>query len=135
MGKAVKVRYVFVVAVVAIFCLPGVTARAETCEGLPSRLAMECEAFAELTAAEEEMTQAYDALWTRMQTAEAKQHLKETQTAWLVYREKSCAFESVVWLRGTGTSARVIFCETEYAKHRARELQKKLSCRTDDCPH
>jgi uncharacterized protein YecT (DUF1311 family) len=98
-------------------------------------MAIECEAFTEFTAAEQEMTQAYDALWARMQTAEAKQHLKEAQTAWLIYREKSCAFESVVWLRGTGTSARVTFCEAEHAKQRAHELQKQLSCRTDDCPH
>jgi uncharacterized protein YecT (DUF1311 family) len=126
---------VFIVAVVVIFCLPTVTALADACEGLPSRLAMECEAFAELTVAEEEMTQAYDALWARMQTTEAKQHLTDAQTAWSAYREKSCAFQSVVWLRGSGTSARVMFCKAEHAKRRAAELQVLLSCRSDDCPH
>ena len=128
-------RFFILLAVfAAAFSLPASAVRAAACEGA-SRMVIECEAFMARGAAKKEMTQVYEDLLAGMQTDQAKRHLKQAQAAWEVYMRSSCDFESVVWMSGSGTSARVMLCEAVYTKRRTAVLQDMLQCRTDDCPH
>lgn len=130
-----EMKIAFLLLCFMFCCLVAQTAWAgEVCEGLPSRHFAECEASKELASANANMQQAYRKISARMQTVDAKKHLSDAQAAWQAYMKQSCAFDSVVWMSGSGTPARLMACEAKYTKRRADDLQALLLCQTDDCP-
>lgn len=106
----------------------------ETCDHLPSRLKIECEASFLLNEAEEKMMSLYDQLYARLQAKHAKDSLSASQEAWVLYKRKSCEYEASAWLSGTGMTAQVLSCEVRKTGERIKEIKGLLSCKDDGCP-
>ncbi len=52
-----------------------------------------------------------------------RQYLKETQRAWIVYRDKKCKFEGYPMRGGTGEFPIVYGCKVKETKRRLKELE------------
>jgi uncharacterized protein YecT (DUF1311 family) len=67
--------------------------------------------------------------------SESKAALRESQRAWIVYRDKTCNYESV---GGEGSYWGSIYleCMSRVTRQRIADLNEYLACRADGgCPH
>ena len=52
--------------------------------------------------------------------------IRDTQRAWIIYRDKECAITAEEWRGGTGQTLAVVTCKSEMTKARIRELRTRM---------
>jgi uncharacterized protein YecT (DUF1311 family) len=97
----------------------------QPCEEKPSQAeASEC-AYREYKAADAELNKVYGRLATRLE-ADGKSLLKDSELAWIKYRDANCAFESSFYKGGTMRPMIESFCLARVTKARTAELNQQL---------
>ena len=89
-----------------------------------TQAAMNAQARAEFEQADAELNKCYEALLTKLPDAEGKEKLKQSQRAWLVFRDAEAAF-AADQARG-GSMAATICYETMKELNQQRIKQLKL---------
>ncbi len=74
----------------------------------------------------------YAKLMDRLKDAAAKTMLRDAERAWLVYRDKHCAFVSFAAEGGTIRPSINAVCVADLTKSRTRELDDQLDCKEGD---
>jgi uncharacterized protein YecT (DUF1311 family) len=92
-----------------------------------TQVAMNAQARAEFAKANAELNKTYEALLAKLPDAEGKQKLKESQRAWLIFRNAEAAF-AADQTRG-GSMAPTIRYETmtELTQQRIKQLKSRLT--------
>jgi uncharacterized protein YecT (DUF1311 family) len=88
-----------------------------------TQAAMNAEAWADFKKADAELNKTYEALLKKLPDAESKQKLKESQRAWLAFRDTEAAFAA-----GGGTMAPTLdyATMTELTEQRIKQLKLHL---------
>jgi uncharacterized protein YecT (DUF1311 family) len=109
------------VALLVSLLVPIAQMRAQT------QAAMNAQARAEFEQADAELNKTYEALLAKLPDAESKQKLKESQRAWLAFRDAEAAF-AADQARG-GSMAPTIRYETitELTQQRIKQLNTRLT--------
>lgn len=98
------------------------------CEGNGSQAEASACARAEYKAADAELNKIYGRL-AGVLDAEDKASLKESELAWIKYRDSACAFESSQYKGGTMRPMIESFCLARVTKARAAELKEQYELR------
>jgi len=64
----------------------------------------------------------------------AKDALRDTQRAWIDYREAACRFDTVAWDEGSFRQVAIAICWKNMTKQRTKELKAITTCKGEDCP-
>lgn len=97
------------------------------CDSAPDRLGLELCAVAKFRDADAELNKVYQALMTRPGGDEKNRALlREAQRAWLVYRDKTCAWESDLARGGTVATLYAVNCLNETTAARADSLKENV---------
>jgi uncharacterized protein YecT (DUF1311 family) len=84
-------------------------------------------------AADKELNRLYVEMMKQSE-AEGKKNLKESQKAWLNYRDKACAYEGGLFDGGSGWALAYYGCKAHFTKERNAILRRYLGCLSKDCP-
>jgi uncharacterized protein YecT (DUF1311 family) len=106
------------VILLALLCAP---AAAQTQIELTGKAAQE------LNAAEAQMKAIYDGLAARY-GVDSNKGLREAQEAWLVYRDKQCAFENKTTEKGSLHRMMIFGCMKALTELRIAELKRQENC-------
>jgi uncharacterized protein YecT (DUF1311 family) len=89
-----------------------------------TQAAMNAEAWADFKKADAELNKTYEALLKKLPDAESKQKLKESQRAWVAFRDAEAAFAA-----GGGTMAPTLryATMTELTEQRIKQLKARLT--------
>jgi uncharacterized protein YecT (DUF1311 family) len=119
---------------VALCAAAGVAARAQKqrqihpCEGNGSQAEASRCAYEEYKAADAELNRVYGRL-AGVLDAEDKAALKESELAWIKYRDSTCVFESSQYKGGTMRPMIESFCLARVTKARTSELKEQFELR------
>jgi uncharacterized protein YecT (DUF1311 family) len=107
-----------IAAILASFLIPQIHAQTQA--------AMNAQARAEFVQADAELNRKYEALLAKLPDAESRQKLKESQRAWLAFRDAEAAFAADQ--AGGGSMAPTIRYETmtELTQQRIKQLKLHL---------
>jgi uncharacterized protein YecT (DUF1311 family) len=97
----------------------------QPCEEKPSQAEASACAYHEYKAADADLNKVYGRLATRLE-ADGKALLKDSELAWIKYRDASCTFESSFYKGGTMRPMVESFCLTRVTKARTAELNQQL---------
>ena len=100
----------------------------QPCEERSSQAEASGCAHREYEAADAELNKIYNRLAAALD-AEDKALLKQSELAWIKYRDSSCAFESSQYKGGTMRPMVESLCLTRVTKARAAELREQLEAR------
>jgi uncharacterized protein YecT (DUF1311 family) len=100
----------------------------QPCEGQGSQAEASGCAHREYLAADAELNRAYTRL-AGILDAEEKALLKESELAWIKYRDSNCTFESSQYAGGTMRPMIESFCLTRVTKARTAELKEQYELR------
>src|SRR5919112_5626239 len=98
------------------------------CEGNGSQAEATACAHREYKAADAELNKVYGLL-AGVLDAEEKASLKESELAWIKYRDSTCVFESSQYKGGTMRGMIESFCLTRVTKARTAELKEQYELR------
>ncbi|HKG12105.1 MAG TPA: lysozyme inhibitor LprI family protein [Pyrinomonadaceae bacterium] len=98
------------------------------CEGNGSQAEASACAYREYKAADAELNKVYGQL-AGVLDAEDKASLKESELAWIKYRDSTCAFESSQYKGGTMRPMIESFCRARVTKARTAELRDQYELR------
>jgi uncharacterized protein YecT (DUF1311 family) len=128
----------------ALVALPGTSAIADqkteeanlkearqNCKPAGNQQEMNQCAAADYYAADLEMNRLYGTQMARLSTG--KGALRESQKAWLVFRDKVCAYE-VPADNGSIYSMSVSLCLAKHTKQRVEDLRAYVACTDNGCP-
>lgn len=119
------------VALFAIISLyPGASAASDCAEGTTQLSLNECTST-DLAEADGAMNALYTRLMGQL-APKAKASLREAQKAWLLYRDKTCAFEGLGTSGGSMQPMVIGACLTKLTAERTRVLRWHLTCREND---
>ena len=120
-SNAMDPKFSHAFALVFLLLIPVAQIHAQT------QATMNAQARAEFDQADAELNKIYEALLTKLPDAESKQKLKESQRAWLAFRDAEAAFVADQ-ARG-GSIAPTIRYETmaELTKQRIKQLKIRLT--------
>jgi uncharacterized protein YecT (DUF1311 family) len=99
--------------------------RIQPCEGNGSQAEASACAREEYKAADAELNKVYGRL-AGVLDAEDKASLKESELAWIKYRDSNCAFESSQYKGGTMRPMIESFCLARVTKGRTAELREQI---------
>jgi uncharacterized protein YecT (DUF1311 family) len=102
--------------------------RIQPCEGNGSQAEASACAHQEYKAADAELNKVYGQL-AGVLDAEDKASLRESELAWIKYRDATCAFESSQYKGGTMRPMIESFCLARVTKARAAELKDQYELR------
>jgi uncharacterized protein YecT (DUF1311 family) len=100
----------------------------QPCEGNGSQAEASACAYKEYKAADAELNKVYGRL-AGVLDAEDKASLKESELAWIKYRDATCAFESSQYKGGTMRPMIESFCLARVTRARAAELKDQFELR------
>ena len=100
----------------------------QPCEGYGSQAEASGCAHREYLAADAELNKAYNRL-AGILDAEEKALLKESELAWIKYRDSNCTFESSQYAGGTMRPMIESFCLARVTKARTAELKEQYELR------
>ena len=100
----------------------------QPCEGYGSQAEASACAHREYKAADAELNKVYGQL-AGVLDAEDKASLKETELAWIKYRDSTCVFESSQYKGGTMRPMIESFCLARVTKSRTAELKEQYELR------
>jgi len=100
----------------------------QPCEGQGSQAEASGCAHREYLAADAELNKAYNRL-AGILNAEEKALLKESELAWIKYRDSNCVFESSQYAGGTMRPMIESFCLARVTKARTAELKEQYELR------
>jgi uncharacterized protein YecT (DUF1311 family) len=100
----------------------------QPCEGRGSQAEASACAREEYKAADAELNKVYGRL-AGVLDAEDKASLKESELAWIKYRDTTCVFESSQYKGGTMRGMIESFCLARVTKARASELREQFELR------
>ena len=98
------------------------------CEGYGSQAEASGCAHREFQAADAELNKAYNRL-AGILDADEKALLKESELAWIKYRDSNCTFESSQYAGGTMRPMIESFCMARVTKARTAELKEQFELR------
>jgi uncharacterized protein YecT (DUF1311 family) len=111
---------------------------AEEVDGCPgvNQLEMnQCASFS-FYEADAELNKSYEKQMSRIETPKIKKRLRDSQRAWIIFRDKACLYEA-----GPSEESGSIWplehfgCMERQTRKRIEDLTNYLDCTTDDCPH
>ena len=91
-----------------------------------SQAEMNAGARADFLKADAELNQIYEALLKKLPNTVAKEKLKQTQRAWIAFRDAEAAFEADEAGRGTMAAALLYGTKTELTEQRTKQLKSRL---------
>jgi uncharacterized protein YecT (DUF1311 family) len=97
----------------------------QPCEEQSSQAEASACAYREYKAADAELNKAYGRLASKLE-ADGKALLKDSELAWIKYRDTTCVFESSFYKGGTMRPMIESFCLTRVTKARTAELKQQL---------
>src|ERR1700750_2257162 len=100
----------------------------QPCEGNGSQAEANDCAYREYKAADAELNRVYGQL-AGVLDAEDKASLKESELAWIKYRDSTCTFESSQYKGGTMRGMIEAFCLTRVTKARTADLKDQFELR------
>jgi uncharacterized protein YecT (DUF1311 family) len=100
----------------------------DPCEGYGSQAEASACAYKKYKAADAELNRVYGQL-AAVLDAEDKAALKESELAWIKYRDSTCVFESSQYKGGTMRPMIESFCLARVTKARAAELREQFELR------
>jgi uncharacterized protein YecT (DUF1311 family) len=100
----------------------------QPCEGYGSQAEASACAYQKYKAADAELNRVYGQL-AGVLDAEDKALLKESELAWIKYRDSSCVFEASQYKGGTMRPMIESFCLTRVTKARTAELKDQFELR------
>lgn len=100
----------------------------QPCEERGSQAEASACAYREYQAADAELNRIYNRLTIALD-AEDKALLKQSELAWIKYRDSNCVFESSQYKGGTMRPMIESFCLTRVTRARAAELKDQLELR------
>jgi|SRR5215471_35948 len=106
-------------ALVVSLLVPVVQIHAQT------QAAMNAQARADFVKADAELNKTYEALLTKLPDAESKQKLKESQRAWLVFRNAEVAFAADGFRGGSMAPTLRYATMTELTQQRIKQLKAR----------
>jgi len=92
-----------------------------------------CSSYA-FTAADLELNDEYKRLLQQLTTKAAKGKLIQAQRAWILYRDKTCNYESDGYSLGRDESAVIDSCRARVTRERTKTISEYLACQTPGCP-
>lgn len=102
--------------------------RIQPCESRSSQAEASRCAYEEYKAADAELNRVYGQL-AGLLDAEDKAALRESELAWIKYRDSTCVFESSQYKGGTMRPMIESFCLTRVTKSRTAELREQFELR------
>lgn len=99
--------------------------------GITNRM-IECSYFRRI-GTDIELAETYKEILAKLETAEAKKRLRGAQSAWIAFREESCAYENLPYEGERTSGVFIAGCRTEFSQVRIEQLKKYLQCRSSDC--
>lgn len=129
-----KTRTIILCALLTAVFLPAAGAKTQKqrqiqpCEGNGSQAEASGCAHREFQAADAELNKAYNRL-AGILDADEKALLKESELAWLKYRDSNCTFESSQYAGGTMRPMIESFCLARVTKARTAELKEQYELR------
>ncbi|MBV8857789.1 MAG: DUF1311 domain-containing protein [Acidobacteria bacterium] len=127
-------RLIFTCALLALLLLPAASAKTQKerpihpCEGNGSQAEATGCAHREYLAADAELNKVYNRL-AGVLNADEKALLKESELAWIKYRDSNCTFESSQYAGGTMRPMIESFCLARVTQARAAELKEQYELR------
>jgi uncharacterized protein YecT (DUF1311 family) len=98
----------------------------QPCEERSSQAEASACAYREYQAADAELNKVYKQLSAKLD-AEALEHLKRAETAWIKYRDADCEYEDSFYMGGTMRPMVNSFCMARVTKARTAELKLQLA--------
>jgi uncharacterized protein YecT (DUF1311 family) len=83
-------------------------------------------------AADRDLNKTYNTLIARIDGKDAVALLRDAEKAWIVYRDKECAFETSLTVGGNIHPMVVAECLETLTRARQKELQRQLDCQEGD---
>lgn len=129
-----KTRRLILCALLTAVFLPAASAKTQKqrqiqpCEGNGSQAEASGCAHREFQAADAELNKAYNRLAGILE-ADEKALLKESELAWIKYRDSNCTFESSQYAGGTMRPMIESFCLARVTKARTAELKEQYELR------
>lgn len=130
-------RPIFVVAMLALFCVLPRTAAAQDCETSENQMELNLCAAEALEEADTRLNTAYRAIESRLTGEDdLKQRLRATQRAWITFRDAECRFLNANAEGGTIFPMLESQCLADITSERADKLEDYLVCDETDmsCP-
>jgi uncharacterized protein YecT (DUF1311 family) len=129
-----KTKSIILCALLTLSLLPAALAKTQKerplhpCEGNGSQAEASGCARREYEAADAELNKAYNRL-AGVLNADEKALLKESELAWIKYRDSNCVFESSQYAGGTMRPMIESFCLARVTKARTAELKEQYELR------
>ena len=120
-----------IVVIAASFSASAPLAFAQNCADPQTQTDMNICAGQEFGKADAALNLAYNAVLDRL-SADRRTSLREAQRAWLVYRDKECAFETGGSIGGSIHPWVEAQCRTELTKQQTARLNALLHCQEGD---
>jgi uncharacterized protein YecT (DUF1311 family) len=104
------------------------------CPGVNQLEVNQCASFS-FYEADAELNKSYEEQMSRIETPKIKKRLRDSQRAWIVFRDKACRYET-----GPSEESGSIWplhhfgCMERQTRKRIEDLTNYLDCTTDDCP-
>jgi uncharacterized protein YecT (DUF1311 family) len=92
-----------------------------------TQAAMNAEARADFKRADAELNKTYEALLKKLPDAESKEKLKQSQRAWLAFRDAEAAFAADVARGGSMAPTLRYASMTELTEQRTKQLKARLT--------
>ena len=80
-----------------------------------------------------ELEETYKEMLAKLGTKEAKKKLRRAQSAWIIYREESCAYENLPYVGARAEGVFVAGCRMRFSQVRIEQLKNYLQCESNDC--
>jgi uncharacterized protein YecT (DUF1311 family) len=85
--------------------------------------------------ADDELNRLYKEKMTALETKESKDRLRDSQRAWVSFRDKACSYESDQFSGGSIWPLMHFGCMERHTQKRIDDLKGYLACTENDCPN
>jgi uncharacterized protein YecT (DUF1311 family) len=125
-------RTLVAAAVLAAFGVHPGMAQPRDCANATTQTDMNICAGDAAEAVDRDLNKIYNALIPRIDGKDAVALLRDAEKAWIVYRDKECAFETSLTAGGSIHPMAVAQCLETLTRAKQKELQRQLDCQEGD---
>jgi uncharacterized protein YecT (DUF1311 family) len=85
--------------------------------------------------ADGELNRLYKEKMAALETKESKDRLRDSQRAWVTFRDKACSYESDQFSDGSIWGLMHFNCMEQQTNKRIEDLKRYIACVENDCPN